>query len=78
MSDKLSDRQIEELKEAFSLYEDRSGMIDIRDLSSLLKAIGNNPSQDEIRILIDQVPSTLAFFSLHFLVLSFLIAVSNP
>ena len=55
MVDKLSDKQIEELKEAFALFDENSGMIDIRDLSGLLKAIGHNPSEDEIRILIEQV-----------------------
>ena len=55
MSDKLSDTQIEELKEAFGLFDKESGLIEIRELPNLLKAIGQNPSEDEIRILIEQV-----------------------
>jgi Ca2+-binding EF-hand superfamily protein len=52
--------KIEELKEAFKLYDVHdSGMIDIRDLQNLLKAIGQTPTDDEIGILIDQVKTHL-------------------
>jgi calmodulin len=55
MTEKLSDTQIEELKEAFGLFDNNSGLIEIRELSNLLKTIGQNPSEDEIKIIIDQV-----------------------
>jgi hypothetical protein len=55
MTDELSDKQIDELKEAFGLYEESGGVIKVKDLPALLKAIGHNPSEEETKNLIAQV-----------------------
>ena len=55
MTDQLSDKQIEELKSAFGLYDHHSGSVEIRELGNLLRAIGQNPRTEEIRTIMQQV-----------------------
>ena len=52
----LSDHQIEEFREAFRLYDrNDDGTITNKDLGMVLKAIGQNPSDEETRQLVDRV-----------------------
>ncbi|KAG0199205.1 hypothetical protein BGX28_007475 [Mortierella sp. GBA30] len=54
--------QIKELKEAFNLYDRKgTGTISSSSLGDLLRAIGQNPTQAEIRELISQAEPTLSF-----------------
>ncbi|KAF9273896.1 hypothetical protein BGZ68_001105 [Mortierella alpina] len=51
-----------ELKEAFNLYDRKgTGSISSSELGSLLRAIGQNPSEAEIKDLISQAEPTLSF-----------------
>jgi len=54
-TDQLSDQQIDELKEAFGIFDKATGMINVKDLPVLLKSIGHNPSEEETKTLISQV-----------------------
>ena len=49
MVDKLTEKQIEELKEAFKLFDHNTGFIELRELPNLLRSIGQNPRPEEIR-----------------------------
>ena len=52
----LTDAQIEEFKEAFTLYDrNMDGTITSKDLGNVLKAIGQNPSDEETRNLVERV-----------------------
>ncbi|KAF9927725.1 hypothetical protein BGZ67_007352 [Mortierella alpina] len=54
--------QVKDLKEAFNLYDRKgTGSISSNDLGSLLRAIGQNPSEAEIKELINQAEATLSF-----------------
>ena len=55
MADNLTDQQIEDLREAFNLFDrTQDGTIDSKDLLAAMKALGQNPSEEETRILISQ------------------------
>ena len=54
-TDQLTDQQIDELKEAFGIFDKATGMISVKDLPILLKSIGHNPSEEETKTLISQV-----------------------
>ena len=62
MTDQLSDKQIDELKEAFGIFDKSSGM------TILLKYIGHNPSEEETKALIAQTSNNehLQIFKLSF------------
>jgi len=52
----LTDEQIAEFKEAFAMFDaDGGGTIDQEELESVMKALGQNPSQAEVEGLIDEV-----------------------
>ena len=56
MAATLTDSQIEEFKEAFTLYDrNMDGTITSKDLGNVLKAIGQNPSDEETRNLVERV-----------------------
>lgn len=56
MASGLTDAQIEEYREAFHLFDRRQdGTINTKDLGNVLKAIGQNPSDEETRQLIQRV-----------------------
>lgn len=49
MSENLSQEQLEELKEAFSMYDlDGDGVITTRELGSVMRTVGLNPTEAEI------------------------------
>ena len=52
----LSDAQIEEFREAFHLFDkNQDGTITTKDLGNVLKAIGQNPSDEETQQLMERV-----------------------
>ena len=54
----LSDAQIEEFREAFHLFDkNQDGTITTKDLGNVLKAIGQNPSDEETQQLMERVRS---------------------
>ncbi len=61
MADQLSDKAIDELKEAFALFDfNNDGVMSIKDLPALLRSLGQNPKDEDIKALSQQV-----FISLH-------------
>ena len=52
----LTPKQIEEFKEAFQLFDkDGDGTISTKELGPLLRSLGQNPDEDEIVDMIDEV-----------------------
>ena len=57
----LTDEQIEEFREAFHLFDrNHDGTITSKDLGDVLKTIGQNPSEEETRKLIEKVRNYLS------------------
>lgn len=58
MSENLTQEQLEELKEAFAIYDlDGDGVITTRELGSVMQALGLNPTEAEILNFIKEVDS---------------------
>ncbi|KAL3873879.1 hypothetical protein ACJMK2_036962 [Sinanodonta woodiana] len=54
--DPLTDEQIAELREAFSLFDkDGDGDISVKELGSVMKSLGQNPSEKELEDMIREV-----------------------
>uniref|UniRef100_A0A1I8G1N8 Calmodulin n=1 Tax=Macrostomum lignano TaxID=282301 RepID=A0A1I8G1N8_9PLAT len=54
ITSQLTDEQIAEFKEAFGLFDrDGSGSITIRELESIMRSLGQNPSERELKELQD-------------------------
>jgi len=52
----LSAEQIEEFREAFSLFDkDNDGTITTKELGTVMKSLGQNPSESELRDMINEV-----------------------
>ncbi len=52
----LSQAKVDEFKEAFKLFDkDGDGTIDTKELGPLLRSLGQNPAEDEIAEMIDEV-----------------------
>ena len=52
----LREDQITELKEAFSLFDaDGDGTIDTRQLGTVMRSLGQNPTERELQDMIDDV-----------------------
>lgn len=52
----LSDEQIEEYKDAFSLFDrDNNGIITTRELSAIMRSLGFNPTEEELQTMINNV-----------------------
>jgi len=53
--DKLTKEDIENYKAAFSFYDkNRDGVIDVKDLLHILRNVGENPTEDEIDLLVNE------------------------
>ena len=53
MAKKLTEEQIAEIKETFSLYDKNGdGTITARELGTVMRAMGQNPSRSELRNMI--------------------------
>ncbi len=56
MSSLLTSEQIAEYKEAFGLFDkDGRGEISTKELITVLRALGNNPTEEELEIMINEV-----------------------
>ena len=52
----LTDEQIAEFKEAFQIFDkDGDGLITTKELGTVMRSLGQNPSDDEIRQMIIDV-----------------------
>ncbi|VEL36621.1 unnamed protein product [Protopolystoma xenopodis] len=55
-SENLTEEQISEFKEAFSLFDkDGDGAITIKELGTVMRSLGQNPTDDELRDMINEV-----------------------
>lgn len=56
MEEKLTPEQIADFKEAFSLFDhDENGSISAKELGEVLKALGQNPTKNELSDMINEV-----------------------
>lgn len=54
--DQLSQEQIDEFKEAFKLFDrDGDGTVDVDELGTVMKSLGQEPTEQEIRDMISEV-----------------------
>ena len=54
--DQLTGKQITELREAFSLFDkDKSGTISARELGTVMRSLGQNPTEVELQDMINEV-----------------------
>ena len=52
----LKDEQLAELKDVFSMFDkDGDGTITLSEFGSVMKALGQEPTEDELRIMMDSV-----------------------
>ena len=52
----LTDEQIEEFREAFNLFDlDGGGSIDAKELGTVMRSLGQNPPDEELQAMIDEV-----------------------
>ena len=58
MADQLTEEQIAEFKEAFSLFDkDGDGTITTKELGTVMRSLGQNPTEAELQDMINEVPS---------------------
>ena len=56
MADRLTEDQIAEFKEIFTLFDkDADGVVSLADLKKVLEAMGQNPSDEELKEMIEEV-----------------------
>ncbi|EPS71154.1 calmodulin, partial [Genlisea aurea] len=56
MADHLTEDQVSEFKEAFSLFDkDRDGCITTKELGTVMRSLGQNPTEAELHDMIDEV-----------------------
>ena len=54
--DNLTEEQIAEFKEAFQMFDkDGDGSITTKELGTVMRSLGQNPSEDEIRQIIEEI-----------------------
>lgn len=54
--DNLTEEQIAEFKEAFQIFDkDGDGSITTKELGTVMRSLGQNPSDEEVRKMIDEV-----------------------
>ncbi|KAL1818845.1 hypothetical protein ACET3Z_013714 [Daucus carota] len=55
MADQLTDDQISEFKEAFSLFDkDGDGCITTKELGTVMRSLGQNPTEAELQDMINE------------------------
>ncbi|KAI0016713.1 hypothetical protein F4780DRAFT_664328 [Xylariomycetidae sp. FL0641] len=54
MADSLTEEQVSEFKEAFSLF-DGDGQITTKELGTVMRSLGQNPSESELQDMINEV-----------------------
>ncbi|CAH0044218.1 unnamed protein product [Clonostachys solani] len=56
MADSLTEEQVSEFKEAFSLFDkDGDGEITTKELGTVMRSLGQNPSESELQDMINEV-----------------------
>ena len=56
MAKQITEDQLNEYKEAFSLFDkDLNGSITIKELGAVLRSMGQNPSENDIKEMIDSL-----------------------
>ncbi|NXO02422.1 CALMS protein, partial [Rhinopomastus cyanomelas] len=56
MAERLSEEQIAEFKEAFSLFDrDGDGCITTKELGTVMRSLGQNPTEAELRDMVGEV-----------------------
>ncbi|CCA71196.1 probable Calmodulin [Serendipita indica DSM 11827] len=56
MADSLTDEQVSEFKEAFALFDkDGDGTITTKELGTVMRSLGQNPSDSELQDMINEV-----------------------
>ncbi|KAJ0974670.1 hypothetical protein J5N97_016635 [Dioscorea zingiberensis] len=61
MADQLSDDQISEFKEAFSLFDkDGDGCITTKELGTVMRSLGQNPTEAELQDMINETHESLS------------------
>ncbi|GFE53837.1 calmodulin [Babesia ovis] len=59
MADQLSEEQIAEFKEAFSLFDrDGDGSITTKELGTVMRSLGQNPTEAEIADMINDIDTS--------------------
>ena len=60
MADQLTEEQIAEFKEAFSLFDkDGDGTITTKELGTVMRSLGQNPNETELQHMIKEVVTAL-------------------
>ncbi|MCJ1253019.1 hypothetical protein MMC24_000826 [Lignoscripta atroalba] len=56
MADSLTEEQVSDFKEAFSLFDkDGDGQITTKELGTVMRSLGQNPSESELQDMINEV-----------------------
>ena len=75
----LTEEQIGEFKEAFSLFDrDGDGTITTNELGTVMRSLGQNPTESELQDMINEVDEDgLKFFFLLFTRIQFIILINH-
>lgn len=66
MADQLTEEQIAEFKEAFSLFDkDGDGTITTKELGTVMRSLGQNPTEAELQDMINEVDADGTYL-IHF------------
>ena len=58
MSDQLNDQQMSEYRESFALFDKNGdGAIDVKELGHVMRSLGQDPTEDELKDMIHDVDS---------------------
>lgn len=64
-ADQLTEEQIAEFKEAFSLFDkDGDGTITTKELGTVMRSLGQNPTEAELQDMINEVDADGIYFYL--------------
>lgn len=56
MADQFTEQQVEEFKQKFNLFDkDHDGLIPTKDLGTLIRSLGQNPTEGELNDLISEI-----------------------
>ena len=56
MTENLTEEQIAEFKEAFQIFDkDGDGSITTKELGTVMRSLGQNPSEEELKVMIEDV-----------------------
>ncbi|KAG7256701.1 hypothetical protein CRUP_037527 [Coryphaenoides rupestris] len=66
MADQLTEEQIAEFKEAFSLFDkDGDGTITTKELGTVMRSLGQNPTEAELQDMINEVDADGQYLHRH-------------